>query len=66
MITKYKNTDGDELPAFEPGKIYRITEAVLSDQNIIGDEGGNTTFGVEVTVIEAEWQPVNITAEWQD
>lgn len=66
MITKYKNTEGDVLPAFEPGKIYRITEAVLSDQNIIGDEGGNTTFGVEVTVIEAEWQPVNITAEWQD
>ncbi len=66
MISKYKNTEGEVLTAFEPGKIYRITEAVLSDKNIIGDEGGNTTFGVEVTVEEAQWQPVSITAEWQE
>lgn len=67
MITKYKNADGTEdLNQFEPGKIYRITGAFLDDKNIIGDEGGNTTYGVTVTVEEAQWTPVNITAEWQE
>lgn len=66
MITKYMNADGTEdLNKFEPGKIYRITGAFLDDKNIIGDEGGNTTYGVTVTVEEAQWDPVNITAEWQ-
>jgi len=63
MITKYKK-DGQELTAFEPGKIYRITNAELVDGNIIGDEGGNTLYGVEVTVKEAEWSVVDITADW--
>lgn len=66
MITKYKNAEGAELTAFEPGKIYRITQAFLDDKNIIGDEGGNTMYGVTVTVEEAQWQPVNITADWQE
>lgn len=66
MITKYKNAEGAELTAFEPGKIYRITQAFLDDKNIIGDEGGNTMYGVTVTVEEARWQPVNITADWQE
>lgn len=64
MITKYKK-DGKELTAFEPGKIYRITSAELVDGNIIGDEGGNTLYGVEVTVKEAEWSVIDISAEWQ-
>lgn len=66
MITKYMNADGTkDLNKFEPGKIYRITRAFLDDKNIIGDESGNTTYGVTVTVEEAQWDPVNITAEWQ-
>lgn len=63
MITKYKK-DGRDLNAFEPGKIYRITNAELVDGNIIGDESGNTLYGVEVTVKEAEWSVVDITADW--
>ncbi len=63
MITKYKK-DGLDLNAFEPGKIYRITNAELVDGNIIGDESGNTLYGVEVTVKEAEWSVVDITADW--
>lgn len=64
MITKYKTTTGD-LAAFEAGKIYRITNAELVDGNIIGDESGNTLYGVEVTVKEASWTAVDITAEWE-
>lgn len=67
MITKYWNSDHTaEIKAFEPGKIYRITSAELKDGNIIGDEGGNTLYGVEVTVKEAVWTPVNITADWAE
>lgn len=63
MITSYKNADG-EIAKFEPGHIYRITSAKLTDENIIGDEGGNTLYGVEVTVEEAEWAVETIGAEW--
>lgn len=66
MITKYKTEGGAEIKAFEPGKIYRITSAELKDGNIIGDEGGNTLYGVEVTVKEAVWTPVKITADWAE
>lgn len=67
MITKYKETQengGGEITKFEPGHIYRITSAQLTDENIIGDEGGNTLYGVEVTVEEATWEVKTIDAEW--
>lgn len=67
MITKYKETaenGGSEITKFEPGHIYRITGAQLSDQNIVGDESGNTLYGVEVTVEEATWTVETITADW--
>lgn len=67
MITKYKKTTengGGVITKFEPGHIYRITSAKLSDENIIGDEGGNTLYGVEVTVTEASWVVETIDAEW--
>lgn len=67
MITKYKandnDTEGIELLA---GHVYQITKAVLDDKNIIGDEGGNTLYGVEVTVMEATWQVETITADWAE
>lgn len=63
MVTKYVGADGDEV-TFENGKIYRITKAELADGNIIGDEGGNTLYGVVVTVTEATWSIVDIDAEW--
>lgn len=67
MITKYMETaenGGAEITAFKPGHIYRITSAKLADENIIGDEGGNTYYGVVVTVEEAEWTVKTIDAEW--
>lgn len=66
MITQYKTTDGTEITKFEPGHIYRITEAKLLDKNIIGDEGGNTLYGVEVIVQEATWTVVSTTADWAE
>lgn len=65
MITKYWNEDRTAaITKFEPGHIYRITSAQLSDENIIGDEGGNTLYGVEVTVKEATWTVQTIEADW--
>ena len=67
MITSYKQTaenGGAQITKFESGHIYRITSAKLTDENIIGDEGGNTLYGVEVTVTEAEWAVETIGAEW--
>lgn len=67
MITSYKQTaenGGGQITKFEPGHIYRITSAKLTDENIIGDEGGNTLYGVEVTVEEAKWTVETIDADW--
>ena len=70
MIKKYKKwnagTEQYDDVTFENGKIYRITSAELKDENIIGDEGGNTLYGVEVTVVEATWTLVDIEAEWEN
>lgn len=65
MITKYWNEGKTEqITEFLPGHIYRITSAQLTDENIIGDEGGNTLYGVEVTVTEATWTVETIKADW--
>ncbi len=66
MITKYYKEDGTEITKFEPGHIYQIKEAKLIDSNIIGDEEGNTLYGVEVTVKEASWTVETITADWAE
>lgn len=70
MITKYKKWNAEtskyEEVTFENGKIYRILSANLTDANIIGDEGGNTLYGVEVTVVEATWSLMNIEADWAE
>ena len=67
MITKYWNEDKSKaITSFVPGHIYRITSAELDDENIIGDEGGNTLYGVEVTVEEATWTVETITADWAE
>ncbi len=63
FITSYK--DGEQQPmVLKNGHIYQITSATLLDKNIIGDESGNTTYGVEVTVKEAKWTIVPTTGEW--
>lgn len=61
MIKSYNNQENFK---FEAGKIYRIKDVELADKNIIGDEEGNTLWGVNVTVIEAEWTVVDLDAEW--
>lgn len=68
MITKYWKNDAktEEVTEFKPGTIYRITSATLTDDNIIGDEGGNTLYGVEVTVEEAQWAVQTIYADWAE
>lgn len=70
MITKYRasnSTDpNDDGIVLEAGKVYRITDAVLDDENIIGTEGGNTMYGINVVVEEAVWQIENIKADWAE
>lgn len=65
MITNYKDEAGNSI-ILKKGTIYRITDATLLDKNIIGDEGGNTLYGVEVTVKEAEWTVETIKADWAE
>lgn len=63
MIKEYT---GLSTADFEPGKIYRIKSAQLTDGNILGDESGNTQYGVIVTVEEASWDVIEIGATWAD
>lgn len=69
MITKYvaqNGGSGSEGIVLEAGKVYRITNAYLDDKNIIGDEGGNTYYGVTVVVTEATWSVETITGIWAE
>ena len=73
MITKYvagttadEDIESAEGITLEAGKIYRITKAVLDEDNILGDEGGNTLYGVTVTVEEATWEVETIKADWAE
>lgn len=66
MITSYQNSEGTTINSFEPGKIYRITKAELRDKNVIGDEGGNTLYGIVVTVEEASWTVETIDGVWAE
>ncbi|WP_300814601.1 hypothetical protein [uncultured Bacteroides sp.] len=65
MITNYKDSDNNPL-VLQKGHIYRIVRAELTDENIIGDEEGNTLIGVEVTVTEATWTVKTIEADWAE
>lgn len=70
MITKYRastsTNPSDKGIVLEAGKVYRIVDAVLDDENIIGDEGGNTQYGVNVVVEEAVWTVEEIKADWAE
>lgn len=61
-----KSYNGNANFVFEKGKIYLITNVTLDDKNIIGDEEGNTLYGVDVTVEEAAWDVQTISAEWEE
>lgn len=66
MITSYQNSEGAPINSFEPGKIYRITKAELKDKNVVGDESGNTLYGIVVTVEEASWTVETIDGVWAE
>lgn len=61
-----RSYNDDESFKFEAGKIYRITAVNLDDKNIIGDEEGNTLYGVDVTVEAASWSVADISGQWQE
>ena len=63
VVTSYKNGSG-AIANFTPGTIYRITNVELDDKYIGPNETGETVYGVEVTVEEAEWSVTDITADW--
>ena len=58
-------TPGTEI-ALENGKIYQITGAELTKDNIVPDENGNTTYAVNVTVKEAAWTVQTTYASWAE
>lgn len=61
-----KSYNKNENFQFEKGTIYRITDVTLADKNIIGDEEGSTLYGVDVTVEEAAWDVIDLSAEWAE
>lgn len=63
FIKRFKD-EGNNTVVLKNGNVYKITAAELVDANIIGDEGGNTLYGVEVTVTEASWTVQTIKADW--
>jgi hypothetical protein len=67
FIRNYYADDAKTQPiVLKNGHVYKITSATLTDQNIIGDESGNTLYGVDVTVTEAVWSVVPTYADWAD
>jgi hypothetical protein len=65
FIRNYYADDAKTQPiVLKNGHVYKITSATLTDQNIIGDESGNTLYGVDVTVTEAVWSVVPTYADW--
>ena len=67
FITKFKKQDDNtEIRTFDAGKIYRISNMTITDENIVPSETGNTNLAVEVTVTVQDWTVVEgITAEFK-
>lgn len=65
FIKRFKDTNGKTV-VLENGSVYKIigADVGLNDENIIGDESGNTLYGVEVTVVQAKWTVKTINADW--
>ena len=67
IIENYYSDDTKATPiALKNGKIYQITGAELTTDNIVPDENGNTTYSVNVTVVEANWSVQTTYASWAD
>jgi len=67
FIKRFKDGEGKTV-VLENGYIYKVVgiNTGLEDENIIGDESGNTLYGVEVTVVQARWQVKEISADWAE
>ncbi|WP_299230560.1 hypothetical protein [uncultured Bacteroides sp.] len=63
-VVKAYKANGTPLTAFEAGKVYRITDVTIADDDYTGDESGNTTVAVEVTVAVQQWTMVDTTVEF--
>ena len=67
VVKKYYEGEGvgrKEITAFEAGKVYRIKKVEIADDDFTGDESGNTTVAVEVTVEVQDWTIVDTTVEF--
>lgn len=64
MVKKYKKNTGEEITAFENGKVYIIEDITITDEYILGDEENDAVYGVEVTVKEAVWTVQLTSVEW--
>ena len=62
MITKYMK-DGQEV-TMENGHIYKIISMELDEPHFIPNEDGGTTYGVVVTIEEAQWQVESVSGVW--
>ena len=60
----FKEEDGTTPVTFEAGKIYRITNVTLDDEHIGPNEEGEKVYGLELTVVEAQWSVTGIKADW--
>ena len=65
VIENYMDIEGNPV-VMKAGHIYRVVGGELTDENITGDEGGETLYGITVTVVEATWQAVDLTADWAE
>lgn len=63
-VVKAYKANGTPLTTFEAGKVYRITDVTIADDDFTGDESGNTTVAVEVTVKVQQWTMVDTTVEF--
>lgn len=61
-----KSYNGNPNFEFKAGTIYRLKDVQLADKNILGDEEGNTLFGVDVTVTEASWSVLDVNGQWTE
>lgn len=63
MITKYLDSEGEEV-TMENGHIYQIKSMELDEPHFIPNEDGGTTYGVVVTVVEAQWEIESVSGVW--
>ena len=66
VIENYLDATTQQPVVMKAGHIYRVVGGELTDDNITGGEDGETLYGITVTVVEAQWQAVELTADWAE